>query len=133
VHSVDRDELVSALADGVGKAGREQLGVLIQVSLDEDPARGGSPAQHALMLAERIAETSELQLKGLMAIPPIDADAARAYAVLAEIAATVREEHPGAKIISAGMSADLDAAISQGATHVRIGTALLGRRATTFR
>jgi hypothetical protein len=63
-----------------------------------------------------------------MAVAPPDADAGAAFARLADIAAAVRRSHPEATMISAGMTGDLEAAIENGATHVRVGTALLGRR-----
>jgi hypothetical protein len=63
-----------------------------------------------------------------MAVAPLDGDAAAAFARFADIAATVRRSHPDATVISAGMTGDLEAAIENGATHVRVGTALLGRR-----
>jgi pyridoxal phosphate enzyme (YggS family) len=132
VHSVDRIDLVGALADGARKARRERLDVLAQVSLDADPARGGTTTADLLRLADTIAEQDVLRLAGVMAIAPIDSDPDQAYALLAECADAVRAAHPDAVVISAGMSDDLEAAIRHGATHVRIGTALLGRRATTF-
>jgi uncharacterized pyridoxal phosphate-containing UPF0001 family protein len=67
-----------------------------------------------------------------MAIPPIDADPDAAFARLAELSADIRAEHPDAVAISAGMSADLEAAVRHGATHLRVGTALLGRREPNF-
>jgi uncharacterized pyridoxal phosphate-containing UPF0001 family protein len=63
-----------------------------------------------------------------MAVPPLGADPDACFARLAEISATLREQHPGADAISAGMSDDLEAAVRHGSTHVRIGSALLGRR-----
>jgi uncharacterized pyridoxal phosphate-containing UPF0001 family protein len=86
------------------------------------------PAEHLAELADGVAASAELRLRGLMAVPPIGSDPDDAFARLAELAATVREQHPGADSISAGMSADLEAAIRHGSTHVRVGTALLGRR-----
>ena len=67
-----------------------------------------------------------------MAVAPMDADPEHAFARLAAARRQVRRSHPGAQSISAGMSNDLEAAIANGATHVRVGTALLGRRATSF-
>jgi pyridoxal phosphate enzyme (YggS family) len=133
VHSVDRPEIAAALARGTDHAGRDPLRVLIQVSLDGDPDRGGAPAAAVPDLAAEIAATAELRLAGVMAVAPLDADAAGAFARLAEVAADLRAAHPGAEVISAGMSADLEAAIRHGATHVRIGTALLGGRTPPVR
>jgi uncharacterized pyridoxal phosphate-containing UPF0001 family protein len=127
VHSVDRPDLVTALADGARRAGR-QLPVLVQVSLDDDAARGGADRSVALGLADGVVGTGNLQLRGVMAIAPLRSDPDRAFALLADVAERVRAAYPGADVISAGMSDDLEPAVRHGATHVRIGTALLGRR-----
>jgi len=127
VHSVDRPELADALAAAAERAGRG-LPVLVQLSLDADPERGGSTGRQLLELADRIADRPSLQLSGVMAIPPVEADPDAAFAVLAGLAEQLRAVHPQAQIVSAGMSADLEAAVRHGATHLRIGTALLGRR-----
>jgi uncharacterized pyridoxal phosphate-containing UPF0001 family protein len=66
-----------------------------------------------------------------MAVAPLGADPEPAFATLAGLAERLRAGHPGATIVSAGMSGDLEAAIRHGATHVRIGTALLGHRASS--
>ncbi len=110
--------------------------MLVQLSLDAPEAgtgRGGSAQDEMLRLADRIAGLDSLRLAGVMAVAPLDADPGPAFARLARAAAAVRAAHPGATVISAGMSGDLEAAIRHGATHVRVGTALLGRRATHFR
>jgi len=125
VHSVDRVRLVRAL--GAAASGRE-LTCLVQVSLDADPARGGVPAVHVSDIATAIEAEPGLRLGGMMAVAPLGADPAMAFAPLRELSATVRSVNASATIISAGMSGDLDAAIANGATHLRIGTALLGNR-----
>ena len=125
VHSLDRPELVSALDRAA--AGRP-LDVLVQVSLDDSPGRGGTPAAAVLALADAVGASDHLTLRGVMAVAPLGADPGPAFARLAEVAARLREDHPAATWISAGMSGDLEAAVAAGATHVRIGTALLGRR-----
>ena len=132
VHSVDRPELVTGLAEGLRRAERESLGVFVQVSLDGDPARGGVVESDLLPLADTIAASERLQLLGVMAVAPLEADADAAFARLAEISARLRSQHPAADAISAGMSADLEAAVKHGSTHVRVGSALLGRRAPVF-
>ncbi|MGI8665091.1 MAG: YggS family pyridoxal phosphate-dependent enzyme [Jatrophihabitans sp.] len=131
VHSVDRPALVDALAAAAGQAGR-QLPVLVQLSLDADPDRGGSASEQLLRLADQVAGRAELRLAGVMAIAPLDADPDPGFAQLAGVAEQLRAAHPAATILSAGMSGDLESAIAHGATHVRIGTALLGRRAPHF-
>ncbi|MDQ1685012.1 MAG: dependent protein [Frankiaceae bacterium] len=124
VHSVDRPELVPAL----DRARQQPLDVLIQISLDDSPGRGGADPGDALGLAGLVAASEQLRLRGLMAVAPLGADPAPAFAKLAEVAGRIRAEHPDATWISAGMSGDLEAAVAAGATHVRVGTALLGRR-----
>jgi PLP dependent protein len=135
VHSVDRVQLAEALATAAERAGRV-LPVLVQLSLDEPAAgagRGGSAQAELLRLADRVAELPSLRLAGVMAIAPLGADPDPAFAQLAAAAAALRSAHPDAGLISAGMSDDLEAAVRHGSTHVRVGTALLGRRATHFR
>ncbi len=128
VHSLDRPELVRALANGVRRAGRDPIDVLVQVSIDGDPDRGGAPAGEVVALADAAAATGLLRPAGVMAVAPMDADPDAAFATLREIAGALRAAHPGATVISAGMSGDLEAAVRNGATHLRIGTALLGGR-----
>jgi hypothetical protein len=130
VHSLDRDKLVRALDRAAAAAGRD-IGALVQVSLDRDPAgrgRGGIPPQGVAELADSIAATRHLTLRGLMAVAPLGADPAEAFEQLATLSSVVRAAHPGATWISAGMSEDLEAAVANGATHLRVGSAILGSR-----
>ena len=130
VHSVDRTRLVRALAAAAERAGR-LLGALVQVALDDDRHRGGAPVAEVARVADAVADEPALRLRGVMAVAPLTgafADPDRAFARLAEVAAQLRRDHPEARMISAGMSADLEAAVAHGATHVRVGTALLGGR-----
>ena len=127
VESVDRDALVDALEAGAARADRE-LDVLLQVSLDGDPGRGGCLPSAVPGLAERVATCAHLRLRGVMAVAPLREDPAAAFARLASVASALRAEHPGATTISAGMSGDLEAAVAAGSTSVRVGTALLGHR-----
>jgi len=144
VHSVDRMRLIDALSRRAVTAGRHEQGrelhCLIQVSLDPGRGlagghgldaglgRGGAEPGQVLDLAAAIAERDGLALAGVMAVAPLGQPARPAYARLREIAEMVRSAHPSAQVISAGMSGDLGDAIAEGATHVRIGTALLGGR-----
>lgn len=133
VDSVDSARLVDALDTAVAKAldageRSDPLEVLLQVSLDADPDRGGAPVDEVPALAERVAATASLRLRGVMAVAPRDTPAREAFATLAEVAAGVRAAHPGATVVSAGMSGDLEDAIASGSTCVRVGTALLGGR-----
>jgi pyridoxal phosphate enzyme (YggS family) len=133
VDSLDRMELISPLVDALQRAERPRLDVLVQFSLDVDPRRGGVASDDLLRLADRVAEQESLQLAGVMAMRPIGADQDTAFELLGQIATTLRRFHPDATAISAGTSDDFEAAIRHGATQVRIGSALLGRRPTTFR
>ena len=127
VHSVDRLRLVRVLGEQARKAGRV-VTCLVQVSLDRDETRGGVPEAGVGEIAGAIAAEDGLLLGGVMAMAPLGVPPAQAFAPLPRIAAAVRGSHPDAVIVSAGMSGDLEAAIAAGATHVRIGTALLGGR-----
>jgi PLP dependent protein len=127
VHSVDRLRLVGALGAAARRAERI-VRCLIEVSLDADPDRGGAVAADVPRLAEAIVNEQGLVLAGVMAIAPLDMDPSAAFADLLGSAAVVRAADPGATMISAGMSGDLEAAVAAGATHLRIGTALLGVR-----
>lgn len=133
VQSVDSVRLVEAL-DRAVRAAREAghrhstLGVLVQGSVDENPARGGCPLPQLEALADRVAAASMLRLEGLMGVAPLGMDPGAAFAELGEVAQRLRRSHPGAVEFSAGMSADLEHAIAHGATCVRVGTALLGDR-----
>ena len=131
VHSVDRVRLVRVLGGAATAAGRE-LTCLVQVSLDDDPARGGVPGAGAGDVAAAIEAEPGLRLGGVMAVAPLGADPAAAFASLRELSATVRSINASATIISAGMSGDLGPAVANGATHLRIGTALLGNRTPPF-
>jgi hypothetical protein len=132
VHSVDRLDLVPLLGDGAQRAERERMDVFIQVSLDGDPARGGIDADSVPALAAAIAATAPLVLRGVMAVAPLGADPGPAFDRLGDLSRRLRENYPGADSISAGMSNDFDIALRHGATHVRVGSALLGRRSVAF-
>jgi pyridoxal phosphate enzyme (YggS family) len=130
VHSIDRDKLVRVLDRAAGAAGRD-IGVLVQVSLSGDSpgrGRGGIPPDGVAGLASSVAAAQHLTLRGLMAVAPLGVDPAEAFAQLAAVARGVRADHPAATWISAGMSADLEAAVANGATHLRVGSAILGSR-----
>ena len=129
VESVDRAKLVKGLTRGAHERGRT-LDVLVQVSLNEDPGAGrsGVAPDRAEALAEQVAAAEGLRLRGVMAVAPLGADPVPAFAKLASVADLVRRVDPAATWVSAGMSADLEAAVESGATHVRIGSAVLGSR-----
>ena len=125
IHSVDRAKLLDPLRE----AGRA-LDVLIQVDLDPDPkpGRGGATPAEVSTLAEQVLAVDALRLRGVMSVAPLGLDPAAAFAKLAEVASDVRRLAPQATWVSAGMSGDLEHAIAAGATHVRVGSAVLGSR-----
>ncbi|QNN53085.1 YggS family pyridoxal phosphate-dependent enzyme [Nocardioides mesophilus] len=131
VESVDRAKLLPGLSRGAHQRGRV-LDCLVQVNLDPDEgagsARGGAAPREVGALAERLAATEGLRLRGVMAVAPPGADPRPAFERLAESAEVVRRVDPAATWVSAGMSGDLEVAVRTGATHVRIGSAVLGPR-----
>lgn len=127
VHSVDTPTLVTALAAGARRADRA-VPVLVQVSDDGDPTRGGAAATDVPALADLVDAQPELRLRGVMVVAPLGVAPRPVFARLRELSERLRADHPDATIISAGMTADLIEAIGEGATHVRVGTALFGVR-----
>lgn len=148
VHSVDRESLVGAMGKAVanhrtaaasgetsaGPCATADLKCCVQVTLDpradENSQRGGAHPSRVLDLARLIAQTEGLELAGVMAVAPKDGDPREAFERLWEISQRVRSEFPAATTVSAGMSGDLEAAVAAGATHVRIGSDVLGPRPT---
>ncbi|MEW1924459.1 YggS family pyridoxal phosphate-dependent enzyme [Streptomyces sp. NPDC088360] len=135
VQSVDRPKLVTALSAGAVRAERE-LGCLIQVALDAEEngrgERGGVGPGGIEELAGLVARAPGLRLDGLMTVAPLTGPYAgrqqAAFERLMEFSTLMRAAHPAANMVSAGMSADLEQAVAAGATHVRVGTAVLGVR-----
>jgi len=130
VHTVDRLKIASRLAEQ-RPFHAPPLSVCIQVKLGDEAGKGGvDPAELPALLAD-VAALPRLRLRGLMTLPPpatAEADQRRWFAQLRELFAAARADHPQLDTLSMGMSADLEAAILEGATHVRIGTALFGER-----
>jgi PLP dependent protein len=127
VHSVDRIHLVQVLGKQARNAGRI-VTCLVEVGLDHSEGRGGVPEAEVTQIAAAVAAEEGLVLGGVMAMAPLGVPPDRAFAPLPRIAGVVRAAYPEAVIVSAGMSGDLEQAIAAGATHVRVGTALLGGR-----
>ncbi len=129
VESIDRTKLLRGLSRGAQEHGKD-LDCLVQVSLDppEASGRSGADPDEVPALAERVLETEGLRLRGVMGVAPLGGDARAAFARLGEVAAVVRLMEPKATWISAGMSGDLEEAVKEGATHLRIGSAVLGPR-----
>jgi uncharacterized pyridoxal phosphate-containing UPF0001 family protein len=140
VQSVDRPRLVTALSKEAVRTGRE-VGCLIQVALDAEQfaagkgglgERGGVGAEGVPELGELVAAAPGLRLDGLMTVAPLTGPYAgreqAAFERLMDLSTDLRRAHPAANMVSAGMSADLEHAVAAGATHVRVGTAVLGVR-----
>lgn len=129
VESVDRIRLVAPLARGA-ESRPQPLDCLLQVSLDPPgrPGRSGAAPADIEQIAAAVQETASLRLRGLMAIAPVDEDPAAAFDRLARIREDFTRTWPASTWLSAGMSGDLEQAIAAGATHVRVGSAILGER-----
>jgi pyridoxal phosphate enzyme (YggS family) len=127
VQSVDRPKVVRALDRAALQVGRH-LEVTVQVNLDEAQGRGGVAPGEARGLADLVAGAQALTLRGVMAVAPLDGDPRAAFTRLQEVADGIRADHPQASWVSAGMSGDLEDAVALGATHLRVGSAILGSR-----
>jgi PLP dependent protein len=129
VESVDRLKLVAPLDRGA-QAGGRRVDVLLQVSLDPPgrAGRSGADPDELAGLAAAVDDSDGLRLRGLMAVAPLDEDPAAAFARLLQVHRTFVASHPDAGWLSAGMSGDFEHAVRAGATHVRIGSAVLGSR-----
>ncbi|MCQ9164258.1 YggS family pyridoxal phosphate enzyme [Arthrobacter sp. STN4] len=140
VHSVDRASLVAALGKAMAVQqdldGRDALQCYLQVDLAESAGgsaagpggRGGAAPSLIPALADAVAGTPGLTLAGVMAVAPLGGDPVAAFEMLAGISAALVRDHPAATGISAGMSQDLEEAIAAGATHLRVGSDILGPR-----
>lgn len=130
IHSVDRLSLVKEIQKMSQKISKKQ-NILIQVDLDDsetDENRGGVSASKLSHLAKEISNCPNLELSGLMSVAPLNMAAKEAFTKLKKIQSDFLKDFPTAKMLSAGMSDDLEEAVSHGATHLRIGSALLGER-----
>ncbi len=129
VHSIDRLNAVEALARAASNVDRT-ITALVQVSLDQTPTvgRGGASPGEYLKVADAIAQSSHLHLGGVMAVAPLGESSDTAFGRLEELAAKFQAEFPDSKMVSAGMSDDLVEAVAHGATHLRIGSAIMGSR-----
>jgi hypothetical protein len=123
IHSVDRESLVTALGSE-----ESSIDCFIQVNLTEDAARGGVDPQYLPDLVDTVLAAPGIRLLGLMAVAPLGADPRRAFAGVRELSEQIRTQAPAAAALSMGMSQDYAAAVLEGATHLRIGTAITGNR-----
>jgi PLP dependent protein len=137
VHSIDRVRLVNALDKAAAAHGRP-IDCLVQIDLDpgadDSPAdpgearRGGVAPSRVEEICVAIAATEYLTLSGVMGVAPLGGDPGEAFARLSHLRRELASTYPGLTVISAGMSDDLEAAVAHGATHLRVGRALLGSR-----
>ena len=129
VHSLDELSHVAKFDRAVGEIPEKRLDIFIQISLDGDTSRAGVRGDDLLALAHSISSTKNLDLVGLMVVPPVQAEPEKAFSEVAEIAQRFRRQFPVAQSLSAGMSGDYEIAIAHGATHIRVGSQILGPRA----
>ncbi|SNT14102.1 hypothetical protein SAMN06265795_11512 [Noviherbaspirillum humi] len=130
VHSVDREKIARRLSEQRPQ-GAPPLDICLQVNISEEASKSGMPAEEALPLARAVSTLPNLRLRGLMAIPEPTDDVARQrreFARLRELMEAIRHAGIPMDTLSMGMSADLEAAVAEGATIVRIGTAIFGKR-----
>lgn len=125
IHSVDRSSVVSKLA-----LASKMVDVFIELNLTNDPARGGVWPDELPQLIEQVLATSTLSLRGLMAVAPQDEQPAKAFERVLGYRETLLSLSPHSRDLSLGMSGDFAEAIAVGATHLRIGTAITGKRPT---
>ena len=130
VHSLDDLSHVGKFDRAVGEIPGKRLSIFIQVSLDGDASRAGVSGDELRTLGQALVTSQNLDLAGLMVVPPVQADPEKAFSEIAAIAQGFRQEFPMAQSLSAGMSGDYEIAIAHGATHIRVGSQILGTRAT---
>lgn len=131
IHTVDRTGLISALQRAAAAIDVVQE-VLLQINLDPHAAlgRGGAAVTEVDQLADAVGQSPNLRLRGVMAVAPLGVDPGPPFARLQQISLGLRSQFPAADIVSAGMSSDMEPALAHGATHLRIGTAVMGSRPT---
>ena len=127
IHSLDRESLLVELQKRTSER-TSPLGVFVQVNLTDDPARGGVRVNDLEGFATKVLESQGLRLEGLMGVGGLDKDPSVEFEKLAGLSAKLQNLAPEAKGLSMGMSSDFEVAISYGATHLRIGTAITGKR-----
>ena len=127
LHSLDRDSLLKELIKQTEKR-ETTLDVFIELNLTDDPGRGGIMPAELLPFAERVLAAPRLNLLGVMGVAGLDAEPAAEFERIRAASEELQALEPAARFISAGMSQDFELAIAHGATHVRIGTAITGKR-----
>jgi pyridoxal phosphate enzyme (YggS family) len=129
VHSLDDLSHVAKFDRAVGEIPDKRLNIFIQISLDGDSTRAGVRGGELIAIGQAISSAKNLDLIGLMVVPPVQAEPEKAFSEVAELAQRFRQEFPKAQSLSAGMSGDFEIAIAHGATHIRVGSQILGPRA----
>jgi pyridoxal phosphate enzyme (YggS family) len=130
VHSLDDLSHVAKFDRAVGEIPGKRLNVFVQISLDGDTSRAGVRGDDLLALGQAISSTRHLDLAGIMVVPPVHAEPEKAFSEVALLSQRFCLEFPSAQSLSAGMSGDYEIAIAHGATHIRVGSQILGPRAT---
>lgn len=133
VHTLDSEKLLRALDRGAGLAQERgqrssALPVLVQFSADGDPDRGGAVAEDIDRLADAVAAAEHVELRGLMTVPPLGSEPGEVFAIGRSLLESISDRVVGTPVYSAGMSADLEIAIAEGSTLVRVGTDIMGPR-----
>lgn len=128
VHSLDDISHLLKFDRALDVIGSKTLDIFIQVSLDGDPSRAGLKDDEVLKACQMVVDSSNLKLMGVMTVPPVEADPGESFSTIAAISDRVKSEFPQGKYLSAGMSGDFEVAIAYGATHIRIGSQILGSR-----
>jgi pyridoxal phosphate enzyme (YggS family) len=127
IHSLDKSDHIMKLARHCEEL-QKQISVFIQLSLDGNPERGGVLEDELLPLAEIVNQSSHLKLAGLMCVPPVEYELERAFSEIAKSHLYFKTAYPEAEYLSAGMSGDYEVAVQFGATHLRVGSQILGSR-----
>jgi pyridoxal phosphate enzyme (YggS family) len=127
IHSIDSAEHITKLSRICAEHDRK-ISIFLQLSLDGAPDRGGVLADQLGQLADQVAADSNLHLAGLMCVPPVEYEYERAFGEIAKAHSAFKAGFPDAVGLSAGMSSDFEVAIAYGATHLRIGSEILGSR-----
>lgn len=127
IQTIDTTRYVQLVSKAASESSRE-LEVFIQVSLDGSTHRGGALPEDINEIADEILATRNLKLQGLMAVAPLGEEPDRAFERLGLIHQSFKSGYPSAPYLSAGMSGDYLSAISHGATHIRVGSSILGSR-----
>lgn len=128
IHSIDSSDHALKLSRICGELGKD-IAIFLQLSLDGAPDRGGVIDTEIFALAEKLVNLPNINLAGLMCVPPLSYEHQRAFSEIAQIQQRFISSFSEAKSLSAGMSSDFEVAIAHGATHLRIGSQILGSRA----